>query len=76
MPSILVRIGCSVSKHDIAPVLTIVDVGLFDHTLDGILDIICFGLLNLSWLGYVSGGDETGKRAYSSMSDISLNLCV
>jgi hypothetical protein len=54
MPSILVRIGRSVSKHDNAPVLTIVNMGLFDHTLDGILDIICFGLLNLSWLRYVS----------------------
>ena len=58
MPSILVRIGCSVSKHDITPVLTIVDVGLFDHTLDGILDIICFGLLNLSWHGFVSNDYE------------------
>ena len=54
MPSILVRIGRSVSKHDNAPVLTIVNMGLFDHTLDGILDIICFGFLNLSWLRYVS----------------------
>ena len=62
MPSILVRIGRSVSKHDIAPLLTIVDLGLFDHTLDGILDIICFGLFNLSWLWYVSGEVEIKRR--------------
>jgi hypothetical protein len=71
MPSILVRIKCSASKHDYALVLTIVDMGLFDHTLDGILDIICFGFLNLSWLGYVTRGDKHRERTYScSASDI------
>jgi hypothetical protein len=35
-----------VSKHESALLLTIVNLGLFDHTLDGILDIICFSFLN------------------------------
>lgn len=70
MPSILVRIGRSVSKHDNAPVLTIVNMGLFDHTLDGILDIISFDLFNLSWLGHVSATVKNESTAYSSLSDI------
>jgi hypothetical protein len=70
MPSILVRIECSVSKHVSALVLTIVDVGFLDHTLDGILDIISFGLFNLSWLGHVSATVNNESTAYSSLSDI------
>ena len=75
MPSILVRIECSVSKHESALMLTIVDVGLFDHTLDGILDIISLGFLNLSWFWHVSVQVSEFECAYSSMSDILLT-CV
>jgi hypothetical protein len=52
-------------------------MGLFDHTLDGILDIISFGLFNFDGSGHVSSHPSALKLStYSSLSDISLNLCV
>jgi hypothetical protein len=80
MPSILVRIRRSVSKHESAPLLTVINLGLFDHTLDGILDIICFSFLNwgglLEFLSVKKLVAVMIDGAYSSLSDISLNLCV
>ena len=63
------------SKHVSALLLTIVDVGLFDHTLDGILDIICFGFFNLSWLGHVSGEIKRSRLTLRCLT-FSLDLCV
>ena len=46
MPSILVQIG-HISSRGFAQVLTVISLGLFDHTLDGISDVV--GLFFFLW---------------------------
>jgi hypothetical protein len=71
-----------VSKHESAPLLTIVNLGLSDHTLDGILDIICFSFLNWGWLHEfltireISGGKKNLLFVVGHFSDLCLKLDV
>jgi len=84
MPSILVQIQRRDQSKLIALMLTVVGLGFFDHTLDGILDVVGLFFLDLNGLfnfNVTARREQKEKRlafcvfccslmTYSSWSDI------
>lgn len=56
--------------------LTVVEVGLLDHTLDGILDVVGFFFFNLDDWGNFVAAQLEGDSTYASISDISARIIM